>query len=159
MKTCAPTRNSLFVRLAAPDKWTSCRSVCSLGGWKGDSFDKAVAKVAGDSPELLDNLAIADRLAPMMDGASKIQGNSGTREDARTALRRWATRSAGGGSAGARRVARATRTGGAALAGLARAGAGQAPERDAPHIRALAGRHGSDCVHPSLLFANVMIRP
>jgi hypothetical protein len=66
--------------------------------------------------------------------------NWGLRDDARTALGRWATRSVGGGSAGARRVARAARTGGATLAGLARAGAGQAPEGNALDIRTLAGQ-------------------
>ena len=66
--------------------------------------------------------------------------NSGTRDDAQTALGRWATKSMGGGTAGARRVARAARTGGAALAGLARAGAGQAPEGNALDIRTLAGQ-------------------
>jgi hypothetical protein len=66
--------------------------------------------------------------------------NSGTREDAQKALGRWATKSVGGGSAGARRIVRAARTGGAALAGLARAGAGQVPEGDALDIRMLAGQ-------------------
>src|SRR5271166_1828126 len=66
--------------------------------------------------------------------------NSGTRDDARTALGRWVAKSMGGGSAGARRVARAARTGGAALAGLARAAAGEAPEGNALDIRMLAGQ-------------------
>lgn len=66
--------------------------------------------------------------------------HSGTRDDARTALGRWAKKSMGGGSAGARRVARAARTGGAALAGLARAGAGEAPEGGALDVRTLAGQ-------------------
>jgi predicted KAP-like P-loop ATPase len=70
---------SLFVALAAPDKLgvVQERLMAALqGGWKGDSFDKVeIAKLAGNSPELLDNLAIADRLAPMMAGAPKIQGN------------------------------------------------------------------------------------
>jgi hypothetical protein len=65
---------------------------------------------------------------------------SGDRNDARTALRHWATRSVGGGTAGARRLARAARTGGAVLAGLGRAGAGQGSEAGALDIRALAGR-------------------
>lgn len=65
---------------------------------------------------------------------------SGERSDARTALGRWASRSIGGGVAGASRTARAARNGGAALAGLARAGAGQVPEGDALDIRALAGQ-------------------
>lgn len=66
--------------------------------------------------------------------------NSGEISDARTALSRWATKSMGGGAAGTRRVERAARTGGAALAGVARAGAGQAPEGDALDIRTLAGQ-------------------
>jgi len=70
---------SLFVGLAAPDKLgdVQTRLMTALqGGWKGESFDKAeIAKLAGDPPELLDNLAIADRLAPMMAWAPKIQGN------------------------------------------------------------------------------------
>lgn len=66
--------------------------------------------------------------------------NSSTRDDARSALGRWATKSIGGGSAGARRVARAARTGGAALAGLARAGAGQGPDAGALDLRTLAGQ-------------------
>lgn len=70
---------SLFVGLAAPEKLSlvQARLLAALqGGWKGDSFDKAeIAKLAGDPPDLLDNLAIADRLAPMMASAPKIQGN------------------------------------------------------------------------------------
>jgi hypothetical protein len=65
--------------------------------------------------------------------------SSGDQADARKALGRWASKSVGGGSAASRRMARATRTGGAALAGLARAGAGQAPEGGALDIRTLAG--------------------
>jgi len=65
---------------------------------------------------------------------------SGDRDDARTALGRWATKSVGGGSAGSRRIARAARSGGAALAGLARAAAGQPPEAGALDIRTLAGQ-------------------
>lgn len=65
---------------------------------------------------------------------------SGDRDDARTALGRWANKSVGGGSAGSRRTARAARSGGAALAGLARAAAGQPPEAGALDIRTLAGQ-------------------
>lgn len=65
---------------------------------------------------------------------------SGDRNDARTALGRWATRSVGGGAAGSRRTVRAARTGGAALSGLARAGANQAPQGRGLDIRALAGQ-------------------
>ena len=70
---------SLFVGLAAPDKLgvVQERLLSALqGAWKGDSFDKAeIATLSGNPPELLDNLAIADRLAPMMAWAPKIQGN------------------------------------------------------------------------------------
>ena len=65
---------------------------------------------------------------------------TGDRADARTALGRWASKSVGGGAAGSPRNARAVRTGGAALAGLARAGAGQAPTAGALDIRTLAGQ-------------------
>jgi predicted KAP-like P-loop ATPase len=70
---------SLFVGLVAPDKLVSVqeRLMAALqDAWKGASFEKAeIAKLAGDPPELLDNLAIADRLAPILAGAPKIQGN------------------------------------------------------------------------------------
>jgi predicted KAP-like P-loop ATPase len=70
---------SLFVALTAPGKLPAVqtRLLAALqGSWKGDSFDKVeVANLAGDPPNLLDNLAIADRLAPMMAWAPKIQGN------------------------------------------------------------------------------------
>jgi hypothetical protein len=128
---------------------------CLLVGWlERRQLRQGGREGCWDSPELLDNLAIADRLARMMDGAPKIQGNSGTREDARTALRRWATRSTGGGSAGARRVARATRERSAR-----RLPGRTGPKRDAPHIRALAGQPvevAIGAIHPSLLSANVI---
>lgn len=79
------------------------------------------------------------RYAPFRTALRRFAG-SGDRTDACTALARWATRSVGGGAAGARRTARAARTGGAALAGLARAGAGQEPEAGALDIRSLAGQ-------------------
>lgn len=79
------------------------------------------------------------RYAGFRTALSRFAG-SGECGDARTALGRWASRSVGGGAAGARRTARSARTGGAALAGLARAGAGQAPEAGALDIRALAGQ-------------------
>lgn len=65
---------------------------------------------------------------------------TGDKADARKALGRWASKSVGGGAAGSPRAARAARTGGAALAGLARAGAGQGPTGDALDIRTLAGQ-------------------
>lgn len=64
---------------------------------------------------------------------------SGSRHDARVALGHWARTSTGGARAGATRVARAARTGGAALAGFARAGAGQPPVAGALDVRSLAG--------------------
>ena len=65
--------------------------------------------------------------------------SSGDRGEARTALRHWASTSMGGSRAGTARVARAARTGGAALAGIARAGAGLAPVAGALDVRTLAG--------------------
>lgn len=67
-------------------------------------------------------------------------GNSGEQTDARKSLGLWARHSVGGGAAGSGRTARAARTGGAALAGLGRAGAGQEPEAGALDIRTLAGQ-------------------
>lgn len=70
---------SLFVGQAAPDRLAAVqeRLLAALqSGWKGETFRKEeIAKLAGDHPELLDNLAIADRLAPILAGAPKIQGN------------------------------------------------------------------------------------
>ena len=65
--------------------------------------------------------------------------SSGDRGEARTALGHWARTSIGGSGAGAARVARAARTGGAALAGIARAGAGLAPVANALDVRTLTG--------------------
>lgn len=64
---------------------------------------------------------------------------SSDRREARTALGHWARTSTGGARAGAARVGRATRTGGAALVGLARAGAGLSPLEGALDVRTLAG--------------------
>ena len=58
---------------------------------------------------------------------------------ARQALGHWARTSVGGSSAGTARVARATRTGGAALAGLARAINDLPPVPGALDVRSLAG--------------------
>lgn len=70
---------SLFVGLAAPAKLgdVQARLMQALqGGWKGETFDKAeIAAIAGDPPRLLDELAIADRLAPILAWAPNIQGN------------------------------------------------------------------------------------
>ena len=65
--------------------------------------------------------------------------SSGDRREARTALGHWARTSTGGSQTGAARVARAARSGGAALAGVARAGAGLAPAAGALDVRTLAG--------------------
>lgn len=70
---------SLFVGLVAPSKLSDVQAklmAALQGGWKGESFDKTeIAAVAGGASELLDNLAIADRLAPIMASAPNIQGN------------------------------------------------------------------------------------
>lgn len=65
--------------------------------------------------------------------------STGDRRQARTALGHWARTSAGGSHAGAARIARAARTGGAALAGIARAGADMAPVAGALYVRTLSG--------------------
>ena len=65
--------------------------------------------------------------------------NSGDRRDARTALGHWARTSTGGSQASTARLSRAARTGGAALAGFARAAAGQPPVAGALDVRLLAG--------------------
>jgi predicted KAP-like P-loop ATPase len=70
---------SLFVGLAAPDKLADVQKHLMTAlqqGWKGKTFDKAtIAKLAGEPPELLDNLAIADGLAPILAWAPNVQGN------------------------------------------------------------------------------------
>ncbi|WP_439476962.1 hypothetical protein [Brevundimonas sp.] len=58
---------------------------------------------------------------------------------ARSALGHWARTGVGGSRAGAARVSRAARTGGAALAGLARAASDLGPAPGALDIRGLAG--------------------
>ncbi|MGI9487362.1 MAG: KAP family P-loop NTPase fold protein [Geminicoccaceae bacterium] len=70
---------SLFIGLAAPDKLGVIQKHLMSAlqeGWKGATFDKVeIAKLAGDPPDLRDNLAVADRLAPILAWAPKIQGN------------------------------------------------------------------------------------
>jgi predicted KAP-like P-loop ATPase len=70
---------SLFVVLAAPGSLEPVqkRLTRALGNsWKGESFDlKEVATLAGSPAGLLDNLAIADRLAPILASAPNVQGN------------------------------------------------------------------------------------
>lgn len=70
---------SLFVGLAAPDKLADVQKHLMAAlqqGWKGKTFDKdAIAKLAGEPAELLDNLAIADVLAPILAWAPSVQGN------------------------------------------------------------------------------------
>lgn len=70
---------SLFVALAAPDKLAEVQK-CLLEtlqqGWRGKTFDKAaISKLAGEPHELLDSLAIADVLAPILAWAPNVQGN------------------------------------------------------------------------------------
>jgi predicted KAP-like P-loop ATPase len=70
---------SLFVGLAAPDKLAEVQDrlmVALQGAWDGSTFEKGeIVTLAGGPPDLLDNLAIADRLAPILAWAPKIQGN------------------------------------------------------------------------------------
>ena len=65
--------------------------------------------------------------------------SSGDQRDARAALGHWARTSTGGARAGSSRVARAARTGGAALDGFARGIAGQPPVTGSLDVRSLAG--------------------
>jgi hypothetical protein len=65
--------------------------------------------------------------------------SSGDRAEARRALGHWVRTSRGGSASGARSVGRATRSGAAALAGLARAAAGAPPLDGAVDVRSLAG--------------------
>lgn len=64
---------------------------------------------------------------------------SGDQRDARAALGHWARTSTGGSRYAASRISRAARTGGAALAGFARAGAGQPPIEGSLDVRSLTG--------------------
>jgi len=116
------------------------------------------ADPAPDEPEPEDDVSTApDKGTDSEDGAEETEtaeprryagfrialgqfGSSGERSDARRALGRWVNQSVGGSSAGSSRMSRAARTGGAALIGLARAGAGQAPEPGRLDIRTLAGQ-------------------
>jgi predicted KAP-like P-loop ATPase len=70
---------SLFVADAAPDKLSlvQARLLKSLQeGWSGDVFDKdEINKLAGSPSGLLDHLAIADQLAPILVAAPNVQGN------------------------------------------------------------------------------------
>jgi hypothetical protein len=70
---------SLFVGDLTPDKLPVVqeRLLAALQrNWSGETFTrKEIAELAGDPPDLLDNLAIADRLAPMLATAPNVQGN------------------------------------------------------------------------------------
>lgn len=70
---------SLFVELDAPQKLPAVQGTLLAalqGAWKGETFEKSViAKMAGEPAGLLDNLAIADQLAPILASAPNIQGN------------------------------------------------------------------------------------
>lgn len=70
---------SLFVAEAAPGHLDAVQRklMTSLqNAWNDATFEKAeIAEMAGNSPELLDKLAIADRLAPILARAPKIEGN------------------------------------------------------------------------------------
>lgn len=70
---------SLFVEDAAPEHLAEVQKAL-LGAlqfsWKGASFAKAgISKLCGDPNGLLDRLAIADRLAPILAGAPTVNGN------------------------------------------------------------------------------------
>lgn len=71
--------------------------------------------------------------------ALRRYARTGNADDVRSALGHWSRTSGGGARVGTARVARAARTGGAALAGFAQAAAGTPPEAGALDIRSLAG--------------------
>jgi hypothetical protein len=64
---------------------------------------------------------------------------TGDRGRARSALGHWANSARGGARSGTQRLSRAIRSGGGALAALARSGAGASPSPDELDIRGLAG--------------------
>lgn len=70
---------SLFVSEAAPAKLAAvqARLMTALqNSWRGEAFEKGeISKLAGDPPELLNNLGVADQLAPMLATAPNVQGN------------------------------------------------------------------------------------
>lgn len=70
---------SLLTSLLAPTELpkVQARLMTALqGGWKGDSFDKAEIVALAHNPKgLLDDLSIADRLAPILASAPNVQGN------------------------------------------------------------------------------------
>lgn len=70
---------SLFVARAAPEALAKvqARLLKALQqGWSGDRFEKSeIAALAGGSQELLDDLAVADQLAPILAAAPNVQGN------------------------------------------------------------------------------------
>jgi predicted KAP-like P-loop ATPase len=70
---------SLLVGRATPASLvaTQARLMTALqGAWKGDTFERSeIATLAGDPPGLLDDLAVADRLAVVLAGAPNVMGN------------------------------------------------------------------------------------
>lgn len=70
---------SLLVGRAAPEALTATQSrlMSALqGAWTGDTFDRSeIAALAGDPPGLLDDLAVADRLALVLAAAPNVMGN------------------------------------------------------------------------------------
>ena len=70
---------SLFVALHAPTKLAEVQSYlldALQNGWSGKTFDKdKVNELAGKPADLLDTLAVCDRLAPILATAPTINGN------------------------------------------------------------------------------------
>lgn len=70
---------SLLVGRVAPAALaaTQARLMTALqGAWQGDTFERReIATLAGDPPGLLDDLAVADRLAAVLAGAPNVMGN------------------------------------------------------------------------------------
>ncbi|MGV8996865.1 MAG: hypothetical protein ACOH12_07965 [Parvibaculaceae bacterium] len=72
---------------------------------------------------------------------------TGDTSEARKALGHFSRRSAGGGSAGAGRLARAARIGGGVISALSQASAGQTISSDSFDLRALAGQTVADAIN------------
>jgi len=70
---------SLFVGLHAPDKLDVVQAHLMDAlqrGWAGATFNrKQISKLAGEPADLLDALAVSDRLAPILASAPTINGN------------------------------------------------------------------------------------
>lgn len=108
-----------------------------------DSGGEAVDDSAADSPSVPGQDPVPLAAPPRRYGAFRAAlgrfASSGDRGEARRALGHWVRTSRGGSASSTRSLGRATRSGAAALAGLARAVSGAPPIDGAMDVRSLAG--------------------